>query len=53
MAGLDVMRFLTTTDDSEAAMMAGIAIAVAQIREQEFEKLAVDIANNLGKVWGG
>jgi len=47
------MRFLNAKDESEIAMMIGIARAATQIREREYENLAVDIANRLAKIWGG
>lgn len=49
--GLDPMRFLETTDGLERAIMLLVAQEVVNVRTKLDHSLAVDIANQVGKLF--
>jgi hypothetical protein len=50
--GLDPMRFLETKSDFERNLILKVAEQVAKNRQMMDKNLAIEIANNLGKVLG-
>jgi len=53
MAGMDPMRFMTTTDDVERMVMQSIARRVGVARQRIDQNRAVMIANAVGRLFGG
>ena len=53
MAGIDPMRFMTTTDDVERLVMQAIARRVGLARQRIDQNRAVLIANAVGRLFGG
>jgi len=49
--GLDPMRFLTTTDGFERTLMLVVGQKVGEYRQKLDHSLAVNIANQVGKLF--
>ena len=49
--GLDPMRFLETKDGFERQLMLMVAKQVGEYKQKMDHSLAVDIANNVGKLF--
>ena len=49
--GLDPMKFLYTRDETERDFMVALGKKIFEIRQMLDHNLAVDIANNVGKLF--